>query len=109
MDQKITAYIEALVLEVLQAPWYSGLEENKKEEIADKLRDYFNTSILDVLIDNLDSKQLQEVKSMMGDMDALEQKLEEYASQIPMLITHIENGLNEAVNKVKTDPNLLQG
>lgn len=107
MDKRINSYIEALVLEVLQIPNFSALPQEQKEPIVEKLRDLFNTTILDTLIDNLTPAQLDQIKDLSADSPQMEDKIEEFASQIPLFITTLEEALNAKVLEVKNNPDLL--
>ncbi|MBI2195538.1 MAG: hypothetical protein HYU48_00625 [Candidatus Levybacteria bacterium] len=107
MDKRINSYIEARVLEVLQIPNFSELPQEQKSTIAEKLRDLFNTAILDALIDSLTPDQLDQIKDIPADSPQMEDKIEEFASQIPLFITKIEEVMNAKVLEVKNNPALL--
>ncbi len=107
MDKKIDIYIEARVLEVLQIPSYFQMSDEQKTTIAEKLRDLFNTVVLDTLIDSLSASQLDQIKDIPAESPQMEDKMEEFASQIPFLITKFEDGLNAKVAEVKNNPALL--
>ncbi len=107
MDEKINSYIESLVLEVLQIPNFSGLTQEQKGPVAEKLRDLFNTAILDTLIDNLTPAQLDQIKDVPADSPEMEDKIEEFASQIPLFITTLEEALNQKVAEIKNNPAIL--
>lgn len=107
MDKKIDIYIEARVLEVLSLPSFSQMPQEQKTTIAEKLRDLFNTVILDTLIDSLSAEQLDQIKDISPESPQMEDKIEEFASQIPFLITKFENALNVKVAEVKNNPALL--
>ncbi len=107
MDKKIDIYIETRVLEVLSLPSFSQMPQEQKTTIAEKLRDLFNTVILDTLIDSLSAEQLDQIKDISPESPQMEDKIEEFASQIPFLITKFENALNVKVAEVKNNPALL--
>lgn len=67
----------------MQIPNFSGLAQEQKSTIAEKLRDLFNTTILDTLIDNLTPAQLDQIKDIPADSPQMEDKLEEFASHTP--------------------------
>lgn len=107
MDEKLNSYIEAKVLEVLQTPNFSGLTEEQKSTTAEKIRDLLNTTILDTLIDNLTPEQLDQIKDIPADSPQMADKIEEFASQIPLFITTLEEVLNQKVGEVKNNPSIL--
>lgn len=107
MDKRIDIYIEARILEVLQIPSYSKMPEDQKVAVAEKLRELFSTVILDTLIDSLSESQLDQIKDLPADSPQMEDKIEEFASQTPFLITKFEDALNAKVAEVKNNPALL--
>lgn len=104
MDQKITAYFESLVLEVLQIPEFVSLNDEQKEKLAEKLRDHFNNIIIDMILDKLTAQQLNRIKDIPADSPEMIERLEEFATTSPFLITDMEKRLTEEVSKIKENP-----
>lgn len=104
MDQKINSYIESLVLEVLQSNDFVSLSDDQKSKLAEKLRDHFNNVVLDTVIDKLTPQQLQMIKDLPADSPQMAEKIEEFSSQIPFLVTDIEKNLTGEAEEIKRNP-----
>lgn len=102
MDQKINAYLETLVLEVLNSPQMTNLSDEQKSEKAQKIRDHFNEVIFETLINNLSSEQLNTLKNIGLESPQAQKKIEEYSSLIPSLSTKLEAALNAEAEKIKS-------
>lgn len=107
MDQKIQAYIESLVLEVLQSPNMANLPEDQKNAQAEKIRNHLNNVVLDTVIDKLTPDQLNQIKDLPAESPQMADRLEQFSSQIPFLITDIEKKLNEEAQNIKQNPAIL--
>lgn len=107
MDQKIQAYIESLALEVLQSPNMANLPEDQKNAQAELIRNHLNNIVLDTVIDKLTPDQLNQIKDLPAESPQMADKLEQFSSQIPFLITEIERRLNEETEKLKQNPSVL--
>lgn len=108
MDEKINAYIESLVSEVLASPSYKNLNIDERIVAGEKIRDIFNNTIFDLVIDQLSEEQLQTLKDLKIESREFQDKIEQYSSQIPMLASQIENLLQTETEKIKQDPKILQ-
>lgn len=107
MDKLINNYIESKVLEVLQIANFSGLTEDQKNITAEKIRDVLNRTILDTLIDNLTPDQLNQMKDIPADDPQMEDKIEEFASKIPLFSQVVEEAINQKISEIKNDPQIL--
>lgn len=107
MDQKINAYLDSLVLEVLNSPMFANLPEDQKTSLSEKINDYLNAVIIGAIIDRLNPEQLNVIKSLNPQSIEMESKIEQYASQIPLLADELEEKLNQAVANIKQNPQIL--
>lgn len=99
LNKNLEGYIESFVLEAL---------EYCKPEDEEKIRSYFYDAIIDSMIDNLDEKQLTEIKENMDNMPVLLSKIELFASEVPEMSDIIENYLSDSLAKIKEDPKVLE-
>lgn len=104
MDQKINAYIESLVLGILNTPAFANLVEPQKSEVAEKLRGKFYDVILNTTIDNLTDAQVVELQQIPVDSPLIEQKIQEFSSTLPNLASEIEKALNSEYENLKLNP-----
>lgn len=104
MDQKTNSYIESLILEVLQMNEFANFSDEQKSKVGEKLRDNFNNVVWDTTVDKLTPQQLQMIKDIPVGSSQMEEKIEEFSSQIPFLITEIEKNLTSEVEKIKSNP-----
>lgn len=107
MDNRINAFLESLVLEVLQTSPIGQYPQPQKDEYVQKLRDYFNTVIFDTMIDNFTPEQINILKEIPIDSPQMRDKIEEFASITPLLLEKIEKVLEEEVVKVKQNPQVI--
>lgn len=107
MDQKINAYLDSLVTEVLNSPNFLNLSEDQKASQAEKIRTYLDGVIIDIIVDNLNEEQLSSLKDIPANTPQMEEKIEEYASQIPFLAEQLEQQLAQAVLDLKQNPQKL--
>lgn len=107
MDQKINSFLEGLVLEILQSPQFASLPEDQKNAQIEKIRNQLNNIVLDTVIDKLTPDQLQQIQDLPAESPEMTDRLEEFSSQIPFLITEIERRLNEETEKLKQNPAIL--
>lgn len=101
MDQKIDAFIEALILGILSDESLKSLTDEEKKAYREKLKGHFDTLILETLLNRLDEKQVAELHSLGDRPEELEAKLEEYASLVPGLIEDIEDRLKNEFEALK--------
>lgn len=107
MDEKIIAYLESLVADVLASPNFANLSDEQKNDAAHKIRDNFNEIIFESLIQNLSHDQLQAVTNLGLTTPEGQAKIEEFSSQIPNSSTILESSLSSEVEKIKANPALL--
>lgn len=104
MDQKINAYLESLVTEVLNSPMFSSLAEDQKASLAEKIRTRLNGVVIDMVVDNLTDEQFNAIKDFPPDSVEMEDKIEEYASGMPDLAEKLEEKLNQEISEIKQNP-----
>ena len=107
MDQKINAYLESLVLEILQIPQFAKLPDEQKNTVAQKIREYLNGTIIDMVIDRLTPEQLNAIKDLPARSPEMEDKIEEFTSTMPLLAQDMEGKINQTVSDIKQNPQLL--
>ncbi len=107
MDQKLQAYINSLVLEVLQAPGLSVLNEEKRKEYAFKVQDHLNNVIFDVTVDMMTDEQLSSIKGIPMDSPEMPQKIAEISVDIPSLAEELEKRLRQEVETLKNNPQVI--
>lgn len=107
MDQKINAYLDSLVLEVLNSPNFVNLPQDQKTAASEKVNNVLNKVIITAIIDRLTPQQLEVIKSLDPNSAEMEQKIEEYSSQIPGLMDVLEQDLNKTVSDLKQNPQIL--
>lgn len=98
MDQKINAYIESLVLEVLEV---------QKDLFPEKIRDHFHNVVFDVILEHMSTEDLNSIKDIPMDSPEMSQRIEEISSGIPFLSVEIEKKLKEEVENLKANPELF--
>lgn len=108
LDQKLTAYLEILVSEILAQPSLQGLTEEKKKEYAEKLRLHFSDLIVETLLNRLEEDKLAEIKNLTKKPEELEAKLQEYAATVPDLAEDIEERLKRESKALKQNLQLPQ-
>lgn len=107
MDQKITAYLDSLVTEVLSSPLYAQIPQDQRSAWVEKINNYLNGVVTDTVIDSLTAEQINTIKDLPPDSQEMEDKIEEFASTQPLLAQDIEEQLNQAVAGIKQNPKLL--
>lgn len=101
INQKINAYLEALVLGILADPSLQNLTPQEKEEYAQKLRNHFSDLMLQTAFNRMSPEQLADLKANLDDPQKLEGKIEEYSSLIPGLAEDIETRLQKEFDVMK--------
>lgn len=99
MDQKINAYIESLVMEVLEV---------QKDLFPEKIRDHFHNVVFDVILEHMSTEDLNSIKDIPMESEEMAQRIEEISSGIPFLLVEIEKKLKEEVEAVKNNPSFLK-
>ncbi len=107
MDEKIAAYIQSLVLNVLNSPSFGAFSDEQKKQYSEKVEDNFNNIIFDTVIEMLSDEQVGILKTLQAGSLEFERKLEEFSSTIPLLSTEIEKRLNQQVENIKNNPNII--
>lgn len=99
MDQQIEEYIKGLITQCLNSPGFASLDVSQKNQIAEKLKDYFNEVVISVLIDNLSDAQVDEIKDLSFRSPSMIAKLEQFSGQIPGFLFLAQEKLeSEATN-----------
>lgn len=107
MDEQINSYIESLVLEVLESPQFASLSQEEKQTRGELIREHISTIVLDTVIDSLSEEQIKSLENLSPESQEMEQKIEEFSSQIHFFSTKLEEKLRSEMEKVKLDPQLL--
>lgn len=107
MDKQINSYIESLVLEVLESSNFVNLSQEEKQAKANLIREFISTVMWDTGIDSLSEEQLKSLEKIPFASPEMEEKIEEYSSQIPNFSTKLEDTLRIEIEKLKLDPGLL--
>lgn len=107
MDQQIQAYLESLVLQVLQSPALVNYTSQQKNKYAGKLRDHFNNVIFDTVLDQMTPEQLNSIKDIPMKSPEFPQKIEEISAQIPQLSQVLEKRLAQETQALKNNPQII--
>lgn len=107
MDQKLNQYLENLVLQVLGSPSLANLTADQKIALSEKIRNHLHGVIIDTIVDKLNSEQLNTLNNIPADSPEMEDKIEEYAAQIPNLVQELEQKLTQAVENLEEKPQLI--
>lgn len=107
MDQHIEEYLEKLVNECLQLPQFAGLPNEQKNEVADKIRDRLYQSVLDLVVDRLNSEQLSQLEAINPDSPEMAEKIREFTAEIPNMARDLDQKLKEAVENIKQNPSVI--
>lgn len=102
IDEKLDAFLESQVSEVLSAPGLQTLTAQQKEEYATKLRTHFQDLVIDTLLNRLEDDKLKEIEELSkNNPQLLEEKFQEYAAMVPGLAEDIEIRLKQEVSALK--------
>src|SRR6185369_16927882 len=101
MDDKITAYIQSLALDVFNSPTYTYIEGEARSQLFDKIMDHLQLAALDLIIDNLEDDQVDMLNGKMDDISYISQKIEEFCSSDPSLMIMLEEGLADEIEIMK--------
>lgn len=104
MDQKLQAYLEDLILTILQSPSFVNFSEEQKDQFAKKVRDHFQNIIFDTIVDSMNDEQLLSIKDLPMGSPQMVKRIEEISSQIPNLAQIIEKRLLGEVEEIKKNP-----
>lgn len=107
MDEKLQAYIDNLVAEVLQSPNLSNLNEEQKKEYALKVQDHFNNMIFDTTVDLMTDEQLNSIKSIPMDSPEMPGRITAIAALIPGLAEELEKRLKQEVDALRNNPGTI--
>lgn len=107
MDKQIQAYLDSLVLEVLQSPALANYTSEQKNEYAEKVRDHFNNVIFDTVLDQMTPEQLNSIKDIPMESPEFPQKIEEISAQIPQLSQVLEKRLGQETEAIKNNPQII--
>lgn len=107
MDQKINQYLDNLVADVLASPGFANIPAEQKDSLKEKVRNYLNGIIIDTSVDNFTVEQVKSLENIDAGSQEMQDKIEEYSSQIPFLAEQLEDALNKAVIDLKQNPQNL--
>lgn len=107
MDQKFEAYLQGLVTDILNSPMFVNIPEDQKITLSEKIKNHLNGVVIDAIVDRLNSEQLNAIKDLPADSPEMEEKIEEFAAQMPNLADELEQKLNQAVENLKQNPQSL--
>ncbi len=93
INKQLDAYVDALIMGVLEAPSITKLPPEEKNKAREIIRDRFNKLIMETLLNRLNEEQIKDLESSLEDVKTLEEKIETYASSIPGLADDLENRL----------------
>lgn len=95
MEKTITSYIDAFILAALNHPSVLKLSSKEKSKMAKDLREHFENLSIETLLHRLDEEKLEEVRklSKKKNSKAMEEVLQEYASQTPGFAEDLEGRL----------------
>lgn len=108
MDKKLESYIDSIVSEVLTSPNFINLPEDQKQAGAVKIKDHLNSVIFDILLNNLNSQQLNALKDLGLNTTEAQVKIAEYSAEIPNFATLLEKALTKEVETIKNNHQGLQ-
>lgn len=100
MDDQFNAHITKLVDECLASSAYSALSESDKQAAREKLENHLNLVVINLLIDSLSAEQLSEVENLPEESSEMEEKFQEFASQIPGFAYVMEEKLKTEVQSI---------
>lgn len=109
INQKINAYLEALVLGILADPSLQNLNPQEKQDYAQKLRDHFSNLMLETAFNRMSNEQIADLKANLQNPQELDKKIEDYSSQIPGLAEDIEIRLQKEFDVMKMSLSKVQG
>lgn len=104
MEQQVEEYLNNLVAECMQTPAYAILPEDQKAQIGQNLHNHFNQLMINTLVDQLNDAQLMELDQIDVESPQMEEKLFEYASEIPEFMSILEQALKNEVAKITNQP-----
>lgn len=97
VDKQLGKYMESMVAAVLESGELKSLPQEKKQSIAAKISEHLDELVLETLFNRLNKKQLDDLRSAMGNPEQLEKKIEFYAASVPMLYEDLNNRLQREV------------
>lgn len=95
MDQQFNQFIEQSVSQCINSPVFSSLTGDQKAEMIQKITEHFYNLILTTTLDNLTDEQFVQIKDLTPKDPVLEQKIEEFSSEMPFLAQAIEDQIDK--------------
>lgn len=101
MDQQIDQYIKGLVNDCLLASSFVNLDVDQKNQITEKIENYFSQEMINCLVDNLSEAQLLEIKDLAPESPEMERKMEQFAAEIPGFVFLLQERLEKEAEQIK--------
>ena len=100
MNNIFEEFVEKLVSECFKTAKFEFLPEKEKEETTQKLREYFYQITIDTLLDQLSDEQFSEIKDLNPRDPKMQEKLEQFAAEIPGFAVVLEDKLNKQSDQI---------
>lgn len=100
MNNIFEEFVEKLVSECLKTAKFEFLPEKEKKETAQKLREYFYQQTIDLLLDQLSDEQFFQIKDLDPKDPKMQEKLEQFAAEIPGFALALEDNLNKQSDQI---------
>lgn len=101
MTDPFSDYIDSSVKNVLGSSGYMALSIEERTKVESDLKGHFENLIIETFLNRLPDEKAAEIKNNLSNMDILEEKFTEYASQIPGLAEDIEARLEREIEALK--------
>jgi len=109
IEEKLDAYLESQVSEILADPALQNLTPEQKEEYTTNLRTHFQDLVIDTLLNHLEDDKLKEIEELSkNNPQLLEEKFQDYAAMVPGLTEDIEDRLKRETVALKQNLQLPQ-
>lgn len=101
MDEKIEAYIDSLVTQILNTSNTATLAAEQKSDLAEQVKDRLYQLIFDTTMSMFSPEQMEALRQLPEDSLEMGQKMEEFAATVPNLAQILETKLNQEVETIK--------
>lgn len=95
MDDQINQAVEKIINQWVNSVGSEVIVPQGKVELTNRIRNHIYTRILFIIIDNLTEDQLQQIQGLKPDNPKLQEKIEEFAQNMPFALFEIEEQLNQ--------------
>ena len=103
MDNVFNDFIENLVSECLQSTKFAYLSENEKNQLAQKLRDYFYNITINSFIDQISDEQFTRIKDLDFKSKEVLEKIAQISASIPGFAFVVEDKLKKEMDNILRD------